>query len=281
MRFQDFDWRVALAARRVPRQRTQEARDGVGDAAVPGHVGIAHVAPTREDDRRHSKQRRRRLAAIAFELAHAGHGIVVKIEGSGVDKIGQRLARQMANPLRVQNRSRHGMRGDVAPALAFENIAPPLKADFARHRVGHDVANPRDVQTEGVKRVQVPPRVRRREQAREPTVPVAVAQELFAMDVGFAQPWVWNIVDQAVAKNAPATRRRSPSRILYVETADPVAMKSQRIPESRSLARNSAGSGAGLAPVPTISSSTAPAGSAKSAARDCGSASEIVRAAQA
>ncbi len=69
----------------------------------------------------------------------------------------------------------------VASRFALECVGPPLQADLARHWIGDDVANARDFGVEGVERVQMWARRRRREQVCQPSVAVVIVNQRAAM----------------------------------------------------------------------------------------------------
>src|ERR1043166_105370 len=67
-----------------------------------------------------------------------------------------------------------------AVAGAFHRLAPPLKTNFAHHRLAHRFANAGDLIVEGVEREEMWPEGRRREQGREVAVGIVPPHRGFA-----------------------------------------------------------------------------------------------------
>ena len=102
----------------------------------------------------------------------------------GIDQREQRLGRQRALRDGVEQRRRDRIGQDLAARLPGQRIAPPLQPDFARQRLARRFAHPRDLAGESVERIEMPPRLRRREQAGEIAVLVGRANQRLAMGIG-------------------------------------------------------------------------------------------------
>ena len=93
-----------------------------------------------EHDRRQLDDRRRRLAAITFEVASRRHRVVVEIEDPRIEIVLERLARQAVAIDRLEQGFGDRMPCPGACVLRRDHVAPPLQADFAGQRLADAVA---------------------------------------------------------------------------------------------------------------------------------------------
>src|SRR5438552_8151016 len=102
----------------------------------------------------------------------------------------------------------------LAAASLREHVAPPLQADFARHRLVRELPHARDFDIECVEREQRAADARGRKQCCEKAVLVGRAHQRLAMIEGIGHRNKLARRSYSTAISAAATRRPSPSRML-------------------------------------------------------------------
>src|SRR5262249_28601853 len=118
---------------------------------------------------------------IGFEIGKRRHRLVVEIESPRLDERLERLRRQpVARDAREQRR-RHWMGRDLAPARTARDVAPPLQPDFSRDGLANNLAHARDFHVEGVERKQRVATLSGGKQGGEKAILVRRAYERFAM----------------------------------------------------------------------------------------------------
>ena len=185
---------------------------------MAGGARAARLGAVADHEARQPEQRRGGLAAIALQVVHPGHRILVEVEHPGIDQVDEGLPPEAVHPDRLLQGGRNRVGAHVAPRLALEGVAPPLQADLAGHRVRGRLAHPRDGQAEGVEREEMRAGGGRREQGRVVAVRVAGPHEILAMGLregepGLRRPAV-GLRHQATAIRAAATLRFSATRML-------------------------------------------------------------------
>ncbi len=103
------------------------------------------------------------MLRVGIEIGKARHGVIVKVEGMGIDQRDQTRPRQGAPRDRIEKRSRDRIGRHFAPALPREHVTPPLQTDFAWQRLARCLADAGNLAREGIKRMEVLARRRRRE----------------------------------------------------------------------------------------------------------------------
>ncbi len=125
---------IELLACGVPCEIFQNPRDAIGDAGIQREQ-LGSAALVAENFSRHGEQRRLRLDAVDFQIGHRRHRLVVEVEDARVDQGDEPVGCQPIARQRFSQRGRYRMRGGFAVALARKRLAPPLQADFTRHRL--------------------------------------------------------------------------------------------------------------------------------------------------
>jgi len=103
------------------------------------------------------------MLRIGVEIGKARHGVIVEVEGMGIDQRDQALPRQGAPRDRIEKRGRDRVGRHLAPALPREHVTPPLQPDFARQRLARRLAHAGDLAGEGIKRIEMLAHRRRHE----------------------------------------------------------------------------------------------------------------------
>jgi len=153
-----------LAAREIPRKAAQALRHAAGDSGRPGGGGDRiGVVRGLKNLRRQCEQGPGSALRIGVEIGKARHRVIVEIERMGIDQRDKRPRRQGVRRDRIEKRSRDRIGRHFAPALPSEHITPPLQPDFARQRFARCIAHAGDLAREGIKRVEMLARRRRRE----------------------------------------------------------------------------------------------------------------------
>ena len=134
-----------------------------------------------ENAGRELDERRRGGARIVVEIGQPAHRIVVEIEAARRDQAGQQLGRQPVARHRREQGRRHRVGLDVAGGFAGDRIAPPLQPDLAGQRLVNDLAHPRDLDIEGIERIERAAMLGRSEQGGEKAILVGRAHQRLAM----------------------------------------------------------------------------------------------------
>ena len=116
---EDVGREIDLSAAGVPRQGPQQAGDAVGHARMAGRRRAAGLGPVAQDEAAEADEGRGGLAAIALEVVHPGHRVVVEVEDPGIDEVDEGLAPELALDDGVVQGGGHGVGLDVAAGLAL------------------------------------------------------------------------------------------------------------------------------------------------------------------
>ena len=178
---QHFERDEELAARSMDRKRREQPGKRMGKAGVVAQRADIRLAAGREDLRRERDEARGGAVGIGFEIGKRRHRFVVEIEPARLDERLEPLRRQpVARDAREQRR-RHRMSRDLAPAHTVQHVAPPLQPDFPRYGLANDLAHAGNFHIEGVERNQRVAMLGGGKQGGEKAVLVCCAYQPFAM----------------------------------------------------------------------------------------------------
>jgi hypothetical protein len=138
----------------MDRKRREQPGKRMGEAGVVAQRADIRLAAGRENLRRKRDKARGGAVGIGFEIGKRRHRLVVEIEPARLDERLEWLRRQPVARHACEQRRRHRMGRDLAPARTADDIAPPLQPDFPRYGLANDLAHAGDFHVEGVERDQ-------------------------------------------------------------------------------------------------------------------------------
>jgi len=212
---QQVERHIDLPPRGMSRERPQHISKRVGNSDVPGANCKRAVVIIDNDARRQIKHRRLGFAPIRLQRGERRHWIIIDVERMRLDQVEQRLHRQCETRNGIPERRRDRVCRRLASPLPIQDIAPPLQADLAGHRLARTVAHADDFAIEGVKREQRPPSIGGREQRGEKPVLVGRTDQFLAVAIVLVhRRTVAKRAVQSTAIRAAPTLRPSPNKTL-------------------------------------------------------------------